>query len=168
MWWKNYEKIHICSLLSQPFLFSHPLFINVISLNCFQNRCYPCESGIYPRVFEPDAIHGLLPHETTLAKYLQQRHQYATKIVGKVRMMEGVRFVSFFSFCSIIVVLACGMHCMKECSKFLLLFIVLPLLFSEDINLRAHIIHTYLLTCMVCFALLDMYYSIISNTCFFE
>jgi arylsulfatase A-like enzyme len=39
-------------------------------------------TGVYPRVFEPDAQHGLLANETTLADYLRQEG-YATKIVGK-------------------------------------------------------------------------------------
>ena len=43
---------------------------------------YPIRTGIYPRVFEPDAVHGLLPNETTLAEYLHEEG-YATKIVGK-------------------------------------------------------------------------------------
>jgi hypothetical protein len=43
---------------------------------------YPIRTGIYPRVFEPDAAYGLLPNETTLADYLHDEG-YATKIVGK-------------------------------------------------------------------------------------
>lgn len=43
---------------------------------------YPVRTGVYPRVFEPDAQHGLLANETTLADYLQQEG-YATKLVGK-------------------------------------------------------------------------------------
>jgi len=43
---------------------------------------YPIRTGVYPRVFEPDAQHGLLANETTIADYLQQEG-YATKLVGK-------------------------------------------------------------------------------------
>lgn len=43
---------------------------------------YPVRTGVYPRVFEPDARHGLLANETTLADYLHQEG-YATKLVGK-------------------------------------------------------------------------------------
>ena len=43
---------------------------------------YPVRTGIYPRVFEPDAAHGLPPTETTLADHLRALG-YATKIVGK-------------------------------------------------------------------------------------
>lgn len=43
---------------------------------------YPVRSGIYPRVFRPDAVYGLLPEETTIAEYLKQEG-YATSIVGK-------------------------------------------------------------------------------------
>ena len=43
---------------------------------------YPIRTGIYPRVFEPDAAYGLLPNETTLADYLHEEG-YSTKIVGK-------------------------------------------------------------------------------------
>jgi len=43
---------------------------------------YPVRTGVYPRVFEPDAEHGLLANETTIADYLKEEG-YATKIVGK-------------------------------------------------------------------------------------
>ncbi|KAL7528107.1 hypothetical protein ACHAXR_002271, partial [Thalassiosira sp. AJA248-18] len=43
---------------------------------------YPVRTGVYPRVFEPDAIHGLLANETTLADHLKDEG-YATKLVGK-------------------------------------------------------------------------------------
>ena len=43
---------------------------------------YPVRTGVYPRVFEPDAKHGLLANETTIADYLKD-DGYATKIVGK-------------------------------------------------------------------------------------
>ena len=43
---------------------------------------YPVRTGVYPRVFEPDAQHGLLANETTLADYLKEEG-YATKLVGK-------------------------------------------------------------------------------------
>jgi len=43
---------------------------------------YPIRTGVYPRVFEPDAKYGLLANETTIANYLQDEG-YATKIVGK-------------------------------------------------------------------------------------
>ena len=43
---------------------------------------YPVRTGIYPRVFEQDASHGLSPNETTLADCLRAEG-YATKIVGK-------------------------------------------------------------------------------------
>lgn len=43
---------------------------------------YPVRTGVYPRVFEPDAKHGLLANETTIADYLKDEG-YATKIVGK-------------------------------------------------------------------------------------
>ena len=32
---------------------------------------YPVKTGVYPRVFEPDAVQGLLANETTLADYLK-------------------------------------------------------------------------------------------------
>jgi arylsulfatase A len=41
---------------------------------------YPAKMGIYPRVFGPDSVYGLLPSETTMAEYLDG---YATSIVGK-------------------------------------------------------------------------------------
>lgn len=52
---------------------------------------YPVRTGVYPRVFKPDAVYGLMPNETTLAQLLQQHDEqddetrmgYATKIVGK-------------------------------------------------------------------------------------
>lgn len=43
---------------------------------------YPVRTGVYPRVFRPDATYGLLPAETTLAEMLKDAG-YATKIVGK-------------------------------------------------------------------------------------
>lgn len=43
---------------------------------------YPVRTGVYPRVFEPDASHGLLSNETTIADLLREEG-YATKIVGK-------------------------------------------------------------------------------------
>jgi arylsulfatase A-like enzyme len=43
---------------------------------------YPVRTGIYPGVFKPDAVYGLLPNETTLANYLKEEG-YATSIVGK-------------------------------------------------------------------------------------
>jgi arylsulfatase A len=43
---------------------------------------YPARMGIYPRVFKPDAVYGLLPKETTLAEHLKEQG-YATSIVGK-------------------------------------------------------------------------------------
>jgi len=43
---------------------------------------YPIRTGVYPRVFEPDAKYGLLANETTIANYLKNEG-YATKIVGK-------------------------------------------------------------------------------------
>ncbi|KAL7553306.1 hypothetical protein ACHAWF_016574, partial [Thalassiosira exigua] len=43
---------------------------------------YPVKTGVYPRVFEPDAVHGLMANETTLADHLRAEG-YATKIVGK-------------------------------------------------------------------------------------
>ena len=43
---------------------------------------YPVRTGVYPRVFEPDAKYGLLANETTIANYLKEEG-YATKIVGK-------------------------------------------------------------------------------------
>jgi arylsulfatase A len=43
---------------------------------------YPVKTGVYPRVFRPDATYGLLPEETTLAEMLKDAG-YATKIVGK-------------------------------------------------------------------------------------
>lgn len=48
----------------------------------FGSGKYPVRTGIYPRVFEQDATHGLLPTETTLADSLRAEG-YATKIVGK-------------------------------------------------------------------------------------
>ncbi|KAG7346236.1 cerebroside-sulfatase [Nitzschia inconspicua] len=43
---------------------------------------YPVRTGVYPRVFRPDAVYGLLPEETTLAELLKE-NGYATSIVGK-------------------------------------------------------------------------------------
>lgn len=43
---------------------------------------YPVRTGVYPRVFRPDAKYGLLPEETTIAEMLKE-FGYATKIVGK-------------------------------------------------------------------------------------
>ncbi len=43
---------------------------------------YPVRTGIYPRVFEQDAVNGLLHTETTLADILLAQG-YSTKIVGK-------------------------------------------------------------------------------------
>jgi arylsulfatase A len=43
---------------------------------------YPVRTGVYPRVFRPDAVYGLLPKETTLAELLKQSG-YNTSIVGK-------------------------------------------------------------------------------------
>ena len=43
---------------------------------------YPIRTGVYPRVFEPDAKYGLLANETTIANYLKNEG-YTTKIVGK-------------------------------------------------------------------------------------
>ena len=43
---------------------------------------YPARMGIYPRVFRPDAVYGLMPNETTIAEYLKEEG-YATSIVGK-------------------------------------------------------------------------------------
>jgi arylsulfatase A len=44
---------------------------------------YPVRTGVYPRVFRPDATLGLLPEETTLAELLKAEGGYATNIVGK-------------------------------------------------------------------------------------
>lgn len=43
---------------------------------------YPIRTGVYPGVFKPDAVNGLLPNETTLAEHLKARG-YATAIIGK-------------------------------------------------------------------------------------
>lgn len=43
---------------------------------------YPARMGIYPRVFRPDAVYGLMPNETTIAEHLKEEG-YATAIVGK-------------------------------------------------------------------------------------
>jgi arylsulfatase A-like enzyme len=43
---------------------------------------YPVRTGVYPRVFKPDAKYGLLPNETTIAELLRVEG-YATSIVGK-------------------------------------------------------------------------------------
>ena len=43
---------------------------------------YPVRTGVYPRVFRPDAKYGLLPEETTIAELLKAKG-YATSIVGK-------------------------------------------------------------------------------------
>ena len=43
---------------------------------------YPARLGVYPRVFRPDAVFGLMPNETTIAEHLKQQG-YATSIVGK-------------------------------------------------------------------------------------
>ena len=53
---------------------------------------YPVRTGIYPRVFEPDAVHGLLPNETTLAEHLRDEG-YATKIVGKWHLGQREEFL---------------------------------------------------------------------------
>lgn len=52
---------------------------------------YPVRTGVYPRVFRPDAKYGLLPEERTLAEMLKD-YGYATKIVGKWHL--GVSFDS--------------------------------------------------------------------------
>lgn len=44
---------------------------------------YAARTGVYPRVFANDAAYGLLPAETNIANYLQQREGYATSLVGK-------------------------------------------------------------------------------------
>ena len=43
---------------------------------------YPVRTGVYPRVFRPDAKYGLLPEEVTLAELLKIEG-YSTSIVGK-------------------------------------------------------------------------------------
>ncbi len=43
---------------------------------------YPVRTGVYPGVFKPDAMNGLLPKELTIANYLKEKG-YATSIVGK-------------------------------------------------------------------------------------
>jgi arylsulfatase A-like enzyme len=43
---------------------------------------YPVRTGVYPRVFKPGAVHGLMPNETTLGNLLQ-KEGYATAVVGK-------------------------------------------------------------------------------------
>jgi arylsulfatase A-like enzyme len=43
---------------------------------------YPVRMGVYPRVFRPDAVYGMMPSETTIAEYLK-RVGYATSCVGK-------------------------------------------------------------------------------------
>jgi arylsulfatase A len=43
---------------------------------------YAVRSGVYPGVFKPDAVNGLLPSEITIAEYLKEEG-YATSIVGK-------------------------------------------------------------------------------------
>jgi arylsulfatase A-like enzyme len=43
---------------------------------------YPIRTGVYPGVFKPDSVYGLLPNETTVAKYFKEEG-YATSIVGK-------------------------------------------------------------------------------------
>lgn len=43
---------------------------------------YPVRTGVYPAVFKPGAVYGLLPNETTIAEYLKEEG-YATSIVGK-------------------------------------------------------------------------------------
>ena len=43
---------------------------------------YPVRTGVYPRVFEPDAELGLLANETTIADHLR-KEGYISKIVGK-------------------------------------------------------------------------------------
>lgn len=53
---------------------------------------YPVRTGVYPRVFEPDAAFGLLPNETTLAEYLKDEG-YATKIVGKWHLGQRPNFL---------------------------------------------------------------------------
>lgn len=53
---------------------------------------YPVRTGIYPRVFEPDAVHGLLPNETTLAEFLHEEG-YASKIVGKWHLGQREEFL---------------------------------------------------------------------------
>ena len=55
---------------------------NANATPCLLPGKYPVRTGIYPRVFEQDAAHGLSPKETTLADRLRA-HGYATKIVGK-------------------------------------------------------------------------------------
>jgi arylsulfatase A len=43
---------------------------------------YAVRTGVYPGVFKPDAVHGMLPSEMTIAEYLKEEG-YATSIVGK-------------------------------------------------------------------------------------
>lgn len=43
---------------------------------------YPIRTGVYPGVFKPDAVNGLLPNETTIAEIFKEEG-YATSIVGK-------------------------------------------------------------------------------------
>jgi len=43
---------------------------------------YPVRTGVFPRVFEPDAELGLPANETTIADHLKEEG-YSTKIVGK-------------------------------------------------------------------------------------
>lgn len=43
---------------------------------------YPVRTGVYPGVFKPDAVNGMLPSEHTIAEYLKEEG-YATSIVGK-------------------------------------------------------------------------------------
>ena len=52
---------------------------------------YPIKTGVYPRVFEPDAVHGLLANET-LAEYLRQSG-YNTKIVGKWHLGQRTEYL---------------------------------------------------------------------------
>jgi arylsulfatase A len=40
---------------------------------------YPVRTGVYPGVFKPDSVYGMLPTETTLAEYLKDEG-YATSI----------------------------------------------------------------------------------------
>jgi len=55
---------------------------------------YPVRTGVYPAVFEPDAVHGLQPSETTLAEHLRELG-YATSIVGKWHLGQREDFLPF-------------------------------------------------------------------------
>jgi arylsulfatase A-like enzyme len=53
---------------------------------------YAVRTGVYPGVFKPDAVYGMLPSEVTIAEYLKVAG-YATSIVGKWHLGHRPKFL---------------------------------------------------------------------------